>query len=144
MKIQFIFNDGGREEAGFSGITGDCAARALAIAAQIPYIDAYNLINQAAQGERCGKRKRGISNARTGVYGATIRRLMAKLGWQWVSCMGIGTGCKVHLRAEELPPGRLICVVSKHYCAVIDGVLHDLYDCSREGTRCVYGYFIKK
>jgi len=25
--------------------------------------------------------------------------------------------------------------------AVIDGVLHDAYDCSREGTRCVYGYY---
>jgi|SRR5262245_25045412 len=25
--------------------------------------------------------------------------------------------------------------------AVIDGVIHDTHDCSRDGTRCVYGYF---
>jgi len=27
--------------------------------------------------------------------------------------------------------------------AVIDGVINDTYDCSREGTRCVYGYWEK-
>jgi len=25
---------------------------------------------------------------------------------------------------------------------VIDGVLHDTHDCSRDGTRCVYGYWL--
>jgi hypothetical protein len=25
---------------------------------------------------------------------------------------------------------------------VIDGVLHDTHDCTRGGTRCVYGYWI--
>lgn len=25
--------------------------------------------------------------------------------------------------------------------AVVDGVLHDTFDCSRGGTRCVYGYY---
>jgi hypothetical protein len=55
--------------------------------------------------------------------------------------MGIGTGCKVHLNADELPKGRLICNVSKHYSAVVDGVLNDTYDSSRNGNRCVYGYW---
>ena len=55
--------------------------------------------------------------------------------------MGIGTGCKVHLRADELPAGRLVAALSHHMVAVIDGIIHDTYDCSREGTRCVYGYF---
>lgn len=32
---------------------------------------------------------------------------------------------------------------SKHLAAVVDGVLHDTYDCTREGTRCVYGYYVK-
>jgi hypothetical protein len=55
--------------------------------------------------------------------------------------MRIGSGCTVHLRADELPPGRLIVNVSRHTVAVIDGVIHDTYDPSRDGTRCVYGYF---
>jgi hypothetical protein len=47
----------------------------------------------------------------------------------------------VHLRAEELPGGRLIVKVSKHVVAVIDGVINDSHDPSRGGTRCVYGYY---
>jgi hypothetical protein len=57
--------------------------------------------------------------------------------------MAIGSGCRVHLRAAELRRGRLIVQVSHHLAAVIDGVLHDLKDCSRGGNRCVYGYFAK-
>ena len=57
--------------------------------------------------------------------------------------MRIGTGCKVHLKSDELPIGRIIVRLSKHVCAVIDGVINDTYDCSREGTRCVYGYYKK-
>jgi hypothetical protein len=69
------------------------------------------------------------------------RRLGASLGLRWVPTMQIGQGCKVHLRRDELPQkGRL--VLSRHAAAVIDGVLHDTYDCSRGGTRCVYGYWI--
>jgi len=47
--------------------------------------------------------------------------------------MRIGSGCKVHLRADELPPGRLIVKVSRHLVAVIDSAIHDTYDCSRDG-----------
>jgi hypothetical protein len=34
-----------------------------------------------------------------------------------------------------------VVALSKHYAAVVDGVVHDLYDPSRDGTRCVYGYW---
>jgi hypothetical protein len=66
---------------------------------------------------------------------------MKQLGWMWTPTMQIGSGCTVHLRADELPPGRLVVSVSKHLTAVIDGVIHDTHDCSRRGTRCVYGYW---
>jgi hypothetical protein len=42
--------------------------------------------------------------------------------------MQIGSGCTVHLRADELPSGRLVVSVSKHLTAVIDGVIHDAHD----------------
>ena len=47
----------------------------------------------------------------------------------------------VHLRREELPRGRLVVRLSRHLTAVIDGVIHDIYNPDRRGTRCVYGYF---
>jgi hypothetical protein len=33
--------------------------------------------------------------------------------------MQVGSGCKVYLRADELPPGRLIARVSRHVVDVI-------------------------
>jgi hypothetical protein len=137
----FRFDDGGRAAAGYRGKAGDCVVRAIAIAAGRDYQEIYERVNGAAMHERTGKRKRGISNARTGVYRTSIKRVMKSLGWVWTPTMQIGSGCTVHLRAEELPAGRLVVSVSKHLTAVIDGVIHDTHDCSRRGTRCVYGYW---
>jgi hypothetical protein len=69
--------------------------------------------------------------------------VLESLGWRWVATMKIGGGCRVHLKAAELPRGRLILRCSKHTTAVIDGIIHDTYDPWRAGTRCVYGYFTK-
>jgi hypothetical protein len=140
--IPYVPDDGGREAAGFRGYTGDCAARSAAIASGRPYREMYDAINELAQRERRGRRKRGTSNARLGVYTPTMHRLMESLGATWTPTMQIGSGCRVHVRADELPArGRLVLNLSRHFAAVIDGVLHDTHDCSREGTRCVYGYW---
>ena len=139
--MAFAYNDGGRAAAGYKGQAGDCVTRSIAVATGRPYQEVYDAINAASVGERRGKRKRGVSNARTGVYKNTTRKYMESIGWEWVPTMQIGSGCKVHLRADELPTGRLVVAVSKHLTAVIDGVIHDTHDPSRDGTRCVYGYY---
>jgi hypothetical protein len=139
--MTFVYDDGGRAAAGFIGRTGDCVTRAIAIATERPYREVYDALNALSASERRGSRKRGISSARRGVYKPTIRRLMASIGWQWTPTMRIGSGCTVHLRVEELPPGRLVVELSRHSVAVIDGVVHDTYDPTRNGTRCVYGYY---
>lgn len=138
------FNDGGRAAAGYSGLAGDCAVRAISIVTGWGYEDVYRTINSLAQRERLGKRKRKISNARTGVYKQTVHRFMRDLGWKWHPTMQIGSGCKVHLRKDELPSGVLLAFVSKHYVAVVDGVAQDTFDPSRGGSRCVYGYYVKE
>lgn len=138
----FHYNDGGRKAAGYRGTTGDCACRAIAIATEIPYQEVYDLIIEEGKRDRLTKRRQSRSHPRTGVYTATMRRLMEReLGLIWTPTMGIGSGCTTHLRPDELPEGRLILRVSKHYAAFIDGILHDTHDCSRGGTRCVYGYW---
>jgi hypothetical protein len=138
--MAWVFDDGGRQAAGFKGDTGDCVTRSIAIATSLPYLTVYAALNDVAQRERPrGKQKR--SHARTGVKTATIRRYLDGLGWEWVPTMQIGSGCTVHLRDDELPAGRLIVSVSKHITAVIDGVIHDTHDPSRDGTRCVYGFW---
>ena len=137
----WVHDDGGRAAAGYKGEAGDCVTRAIAIATGLPYQAVYVGLNVAAQGERRSKRKRGTSSARQGVYKPTLRKYIAAMGWTWTPTMHIGQGCTVHLKASELPGGRVIVSLSKHVTAIIDGVIHDTHDPARDGTRCVYGYW---
>ena len=138
----FVKNDGGRIKAGFKGDTGDCVTRSIAIASGRPYREVYDALNELAKRERIGKRKKSKSNSRTGVYRSTYEKYIKSIGGEWVATMKIGQGCKVHLRGDELPKGRLVVKVTKHLTAMIDGVIHDTHDPSRVGERCVYGYYI--
>lgn len=147
--ITFQFNDGGRAEAGFKGFAGDCVCRAIAIAADLPYKEVYKALAEGNATERKTRRTAKSSGKRSARNGISTTRkwfkdYMESLGFKWVATMGIATGCKVHLREDELPSGRLVVALSKHYAAVVDGVLNDTYDSSRDGTRCVYGYWIKE
>jgi hypothetical protein len=146
FKQMMVINDGGRAQAGYKGVTGDCVTRAVAIATGKPYQEIYDLVNELGKKERVTKRrkKHGKSSARTGVYKATSKKLIRDLGWEWIPTMKIGSGCQVHFRADELPTDRTIIVkLSKHISVMVDGVIHDTYDCSRGGSRCVYGYWQK-
>lgn len=129
----FEYDDGGRKAAGFKGATGDCATRAIAIATGRDYREVYDTIN------RIGKKHR--SNARTGVYRETMDEFFASIGWVWVPTMKVGAGCTTRLRPEDLPNGPIVARCSKHYVAVIDGVVRDTHDPTRGGRRCVYGYW---
>jgi hypothetical protein len=139
--IRHVFNDGGRAAAGYNGEARDCVCRAIAIATSLDYRTVYDRVNEVCAGEQPHKRLRGKSSSRAGVRKHTTKAFLASLGWSWVPTMRIGQGCTVHLRDGELPMGRLIVQVSKHLCAVIEGVIHDAHDPSRGGTRCVYGYW---
>jgi len=141
--MDWVYDDGGRAGAGYKGNTRDCVCRAIAIATGIDYQTVYDSLNEVATRERRGKRKRGVSNSRMGVYKYTTRKYLESIGWRFTPTMAIGTGCKVHLRENELPGGKIIVSVSKHLVAVIDGVIHDTHNPDRGGQRCVYGYWRK-
>ena len=137
-RLLFQYNDGGRSAAGYRGRVRDCATRAIAIATGLSYQEIYRALAEEAAAEADARRR---NHPRTGLRKDTVKRYLRRLGWRWTPTMHIGSGCQVHLRGGELPAGRLIVAVSKHVCAVIDGVLHDTHDCSRGGRRCVYGYW---
>lgn len=137
MKV--VNDDGGRSAAGYQGKAGDCVTRAIAIATSKPYQEVYDDLARLCQTRhRIRDRK---ASARNGTPKAVTRKYLTALGWRWTPTMQIAQGCKVHLRAEELPQGRLIVSLSGHYAAVIDGVVHDTHDPTRGGMRCVYGYW---
>lgn len=138
--MKWTYDDGGRKDAGFKGDTRDCVVRSISIATSRSYQSVYDELNHEAKRERPRKgRKR--SSSRTGVHKRTIRRYLDSIGWEWTPTMFIGSGCKVHLREDELPEDRLIVSLSRHMSCVIGGVIYDTHDPSREGTRCVYGYW---
>jgi len=142
--LKFQHNDGGRSAAGFKGSAGDCVTRAIAIASGLPYRDVYNALAEGSANQRASSRtSKRAKSARNGinVKRKWFKDYMKSLGFEWVPTMQIGSGCKVHLHDDELPTGRLVVSVSKHYTAVIDGVVHDTHDPRREGHRCVYGYW---
>lgn len=140
--MDFVYSDGGRSNYYKAEKVGDCVVRAICNATGKDYKDVYEDINYLAKSERTGKRKKGKSSPRNGVYKGTIKKYIEEwLGWKWVSCMGIGTGCQTHMRKDELPKGTIIVSLSKHLSCVKNGVIYDTYDCSGHGTRCVYGYW---
>jgi hypothetical protein len=138
--MKWIYDDGGRQEAGFKGSTGDCACRAIAIATGQAYRTVYDGLNSTSKSEKPRKGRRR-SSSRTGVTRKTCAAYLAAEGWAWMPTMQIGSGCRVHMRRDELPPGKLIVRVSGHFAAVVDGVVYDTHDPSRDGSRCVYGYW---
>lgn len=149
--MKFQYNDGGRAEAGFKGSTGDCVVRAIAIASGKPYIEVYNdlfALNKefasTSRSRTADKVRAKGGTPRNGSFRTVYEKYILSLGAEWVPTMSIGSGCKVHMRDTELPHGSIIVRVSKHLSAVINGVINDTYDCSRQGTRCVYGYYIFK
>ena len=129
--MELKINDGGRAKYFAANKVGDCVTRAIAIATGRDYKEVYNEIALYL----------GYT-PRNGVAKKDVKKVMAHFGGEWHSCMKIGSGCKVHLTDNEVPmKGRIVCQLSHHACAVIDGVINDTFDCSRKGTRCVYGYW---
>lgn len=132
----FIEHDGGRAAAGYRGRgRRDCVVRAIAIAAQLPYRHVVDALNERTCLLVCV--------TKTGVHRDVYESYLFELGWRWTPTMKIGSGCTVHLVAEELPSGRVIASVSRHLVAVIDGVVYDNHNPVRGGKRCVYGYYLR-
>lgn len=126
-----VYNDGGRAKYFTANKVGDCVTRAVAIAVNKDYKEVYDEITKLV----------GYT-PRNGVRKQDTKKVMKHFGGRWVATMTIGSGCKVHLNDSELPSGRIVCNLSGHVTCVIDGVINDTYDCSRNGTRCVYGYWV--
>ena len=115
--MQVVIDDGGRAAAGFRGEAGDCVTRSIAIATGLPYRQVYDelgwMIGQWSRSSgtrqaRAWSAGRHGATPRNGTPPDVTRRYLAELGWKWTPTMRIGSGTTVHLRANELPGGRLV------------------------------------
>ena len=147
MKV--VLTDGGRSQYFKTKTNNECVVRAIVIATGMNYLEVYNELSERqkvwANTSRSKRAKtclkKGASISKNGVYDEAWKPYLDELGFVYTATMGIGTGCKVHLKAEELPSGTVICNLSRHVVCVKDGVVYDTHDCTRDGTRCVYGYW---
>jgi len=124
--------DGGRKEAGFLGSTGDCAARALAIAHDMPYVDAYKLCAQA------NKDAGGSKSVRGGIMKNIYHKVLKELGYEWHPAPKYD-GRKARPR-DFKRDGIIIARQARHFVAVVDGICFDTFDSS---DKMVYGYWKK-
>ena len=140
--MEFIYSDGGRSKYFKASGAGDCVCRAICNATGNDYKETYKALSKMVK--ECNKSKH--NSARDGVPKIIVKKYIEEvLGWKWVPCMTIGSGCTTHLRDGELPYFQKIIVnLSGHLSCVENDTIYDTYDCSRDGNRCVYGYWIIK
>jgi|TARA_R110000824_G_scaffold220949_1_gene408063 uncharacterized protein YdbL (DUF1318 family) len=129
--MSYTYDDGGRSLAGYKGITGDCAARAMVIALDIDYRAAYKEIALANKAMGFSK------SARNGVHKNIFQNILKKHGWSWHSAPKF-TGRKAY--HYDMPPGKVIARMARHYCTVINKEIHDSWDSS---DKMIYGYWAK-
>lgn len=132
FNYNFVHNDGGREAAGYKGKNaGDCVARAVAIALELPYKQVY--LDIARLNKEFGFKR----SARDGVHQQVYELYLKRKGWSWRKAPKF-EGRKA--KPADLLHGRVIAKQASHLVAVIDGKPHDLWDTSQ---RMVYGYYAK-
>ena len=131
--MEYIYNDGGRSKY-FKGKAEDCVCRAISIASNRDYKEVYDSL------------KKALGTPRNGVFttNKAFKDWMVANGFVWTPCSGIGVKTTVHFIAGELPKGRLVCSVAKHYVAVVDNKVYDTWDSrynSFNEVRRIYGYW---
>lgn len=153
VAIQVFLTDGGRGDAGYKGLAGDCSVRALALALGDSYSSVYSELwhikgEIRAEARTQARKDRYRGSPRDGVPKDVIERFLARRKWVWVPLQQIGDPKRTHLRFDELPEAaimaRAVLQLSKHVVCVRHGVVFDNHDPSRDGTRLVYGYWAEE
>ena len=124
--MAYVYDDAGQTR---SHKGGWCGVRAVAIATGMQWSDVEKHLRPIC---KAGKTGGAISR---GIYREDLDTALADLGWVWRAAQH-PEGRKA--RPADLPAGRLIARQAHHITAVIDGVVHDTWDCSR---KMVYGYW---
>ena len=131
--MEYIYNDGGRSKY-FKGKARDCVCRAISIASNRDYKEVYDSL------------KKTLGTPRNGgfIKNKAFENWMVANGFVCAGCSGIGVKASVHFIEGELPKGRLVCSVAKHYVAVVDNKVYDTWDSrynSFNEVRRIYGYW---
>ena len=123
------FNNNPTYKEGKRWHKGDCVIRALALAADIKWIEAFDLLVENA------RKTFDVPNCKTNYHtilenlGFTYHGIKAQKGKKR---MTIEDFCKQHRK------GRFFVDVANHCTAVVDGVCYDQWN---PANKCVYAYY---
>lgn len=126
--MKWFYSDGGRKQAGYGRSKGDCVTRAIAIITNLPYINAYELVNRY-----CSMEKNQVSSASNGVSKNTINKIMKNLGFTWIP--------KRFRWGQERIEGKVILNLSAHVIPVIGEEYYDTNPNELKNGTIVYGYW---
>ena len=120
----FEWNDGGREDAGFKGYTGDCVIRAIAIATGIDYKYVYDTVKTIAKNWKGNTKKaeriRAFKVSR-GTPVALAEKFLFDNGW--VKVKG-----KLRVDDNKFKTGNFVLSVRSHFASMKDGIYMDTWD----------------
>ena len=124
LEYFWVNSDGGRSISKRPAQKNDCTVRALAIARNLPYDDAYDILKEA--GRKCSR-------------GFDFVGWMSEQSWATKLAFPAVKGQRRMSPAQfcrDYPIGHYILRVSKHVIAVKDGVIFDTFE--NRPDRCVY------
>lgn len=140
--MEIVYTDGGRAEAGYKDYRrGDCGCRAAAIALNKAYKEIYKDMYSWFKVEIEGKMCKGPSHPRRGIFLSDMKDYMDSHNWIYVALPRTGRVCGVMINDPDLPMGRIILHVHRHFIAMIDHVVYDSFDSTKSGMEGIYGYF---
>lgn len=119
-----ILTDAGRAQSKRPRQKNDCTVRAIALARNLPYDEAYELL--ALAGRKCAK-------------GFVLKTWLKEQSWATMISFPAIKGQRRMNPAtfvQNYPTGRYICKTAKHVFAVIDGVVYD--EGENRPDRCIY------
>lgn len=125
--LRYEYDDGGRAGAGYKGKTGDCGIRAVSIFSGAPYKDVYLAARNLCKCEKVRKRKKA-SSPRGGLQRDTMDALVRQFV-PTAERVSFGVGEKPTLSECANRYGRFIGSVTKHFVAVADYTVRDIWDC---------------
>ena len=117
--LGYKYNDGGRKDAGFKGDTGDCVTRAISIVTRLDYRDVYDELNRLTR-EMTGGLYRSV---RDGCTTPVTHRFLTEQGYT------LSLRSREYLGETYTYQDEVIAVMARHWCAVIDDVVQDTWDC---------------
>lgn len=131
--MKHIKTDGGYSESGCPRASGDCATRSISIFTEIPYKEIWRelTIRKKKYYATFNLNKALRTDARESMPVNVSDNFVGELGFIKIST----EHGSVHLNDFENRKGTFLVRIRRHITVIINGVIHDSYNCANQSSR---------